>query len=120
VRDATYTAMTMAFPAMPSHIHGRDGRQSRTAGHIIWAHEITRKKMPYRVYSAKCSNTTAKWIAAAPTESAARPPRTYGRALTAGSALTSSLNRTPVLIPTDASFADVRPASPDRANRATS
>src|SRR5258707_1017524 len=34
VRDATYTAMTMAFPAMPSPSHSRDGRQSRTPGHI--------------------------------------------------------------------------------------
>ncbi len=75
VRDATYTAITMAFPAMPSHSHGRDGRQSRTAGHITWAHEIIRKKTPYSVYSAKCSNTTAKCMAAAPTENAARPPR---------------------------------------------
>ena len=31
VRDATYTAITMAFPARPSHSHSRDGRQSRTA-----------------------------------------------------------------------------------------
>jgi len=79
VRDATYTAITMAFPAMPSHSQSRDGRQSRTAGHITWAHEITRKKTPYSVYSSKCSNTTAKWMAAAPMERAARPPRRYGR-----------------------------------------
>src|SRR6266849_1267677 len=75
VRDATYTAITMAFPAMPSQSQSLDGRHSRTAGQITWAQEITRKKTPYSVYSAKCSNTTAKWMAAAPMESAARPPR---------------------------------------------
>src|ERR1700722_17169284 len=46
VRDATYTAMTAAFPAMPSHSHSRDGRHSRITGHIICAQEITRKKTP--------------------------------------------------------------------------
>src|SRR5262249_9305478 len=98
VRDATYTAITMAFPAMPSRSHSRDGRQSRTVGQIIWAHEITRKKTPYRAYSAKCSNTTAKWIAAALAESAARPPRRYGRTV-GGPAWTSSPARTGVLVP---------------------
>ena len=34
VRDATYTAITIAFPPMPSHSQSRDGRQSKTAGHI--------------------------------------------------------------------------------------
>src|SRR5579859_4536364 len=97
VRDAAYTAMTMAFPAMPSHSQSRDGRQSRTAGHINWAHEITKKKAPYSAYSAKCSNTTAKWMAAAPTESAARPPSRYGR--TVGGLVPASLSsRTEVLI----------------------
>ena len=98
VRDATYTAITMAFPAMPSHSHGRDGRQSRTADHITWAHEIIRKKTPYSVYSAKCSNTTAKCMAAAPTENAARPPRRYGRTV-AGPVRTSLPARTGALIP---------------------
>src|SRR5215470_16815059 len=75
VRDATYTATTTMFPAIPSQSQSRDGHHSRTAGQITWAQAITRKKTPYRVYSAKCSNTTAKWMAAAPIESAARPLR---------------------------------------------
>src|SRR5215469_14074209 len=74
VRDSTYTMMMIALPAMPSDSQRRDGRQSRITGQISCAQEITRKKTPYRVYSAKCSNTTAKWMAAAPTESDARPP----------------------------------------------
>ena len=98
VRDSTYTTMMMAFPAMPSDSHSRDGRQSRTAGQISCAQEITRKKTPYRVYSAKCSNTTAKWMAAAPTDSAARPPSRYGRTV-AGRARTSWSAWTGVLIP---------------------
>jgi len=53
LRDATYTAITMAFPAMPSHSLSRHGRHSRTAGHISWAHETTRKKTPYTVYSGE-------------------------------------------------------------------
>src|SRR5262245_34908964 len=81
VRDATYTTMTRAFPARPSHSHSRDGRHSTTAAHIIWAQATTRKNAPYRAYCAKCSNMTAKWIAAAPTDSEARPPRIYGLAL---------------------------------------
>src|SRR5579862_4322969 len=89
--------MTPAFPAMPSHSQSRDGRQSRTAGQISWAHEITRKKTPYSAYSAKCSNTTAKWMAAAPTERAARPPSRYGRTV-AGPVRTSLPARTGTLI----------------------
>src|SRR5215470_4099028 len=81
VRDATYTATTRAFPARPSHSHSRDGRHSTTAAHISWAQEITRKNTPYSAYSAKCSNMTAKWIAAAPADSEARPPRIYGLAV---------------------------------------
>ena len=53
-------ARTMAFPAMPSHSHSRDGRHTRTVGQINWAQAITRKKTPYRVYSVKWLNTTAK------------------------------------------------------------
>ena len=98
MRDATYTAITMAFPAIPAHSQSRDGRHSRTAGQISWAHEITRKKTPYSVYSAKCSNTTAKWMAAAPADSAARPPSRYGR-IVAGPVRTSLPARTGVLIP---------------------
>ncbi len=36
----------IAFPAMPSHSHVRDGRQSTTAAQIAWAQEMTRKKAP--------------------------------------------------------------------------
>ena len=36
----------IAFPAMPSHSQGRDGRQSTTAAQIAWAQEMTRKKTP--------------------------------------------------------------------------
>src|SRR5215469_2687882 len=98
VRDATYTATIAAFPAMPSPSHHRDGRHSRTAGQTSWAQEMTRKKTPYGTYTPKCANVTAKWIAAAPTDSAARPPRTYGRAV-AGAGLTFSSARTEELIP---------------------
>src|SRR5262249_31638004 len=97
VRDATYTATTRAVPARPSHRQSRDGRHSTTAAHIIWAQEITRKNTPYRAYSVKCSNMTAKWIAAAPTESEARPPRIYGLAV-AGVARTSWSVRAGALI----------------------
>src|SRR5215470_4601222 len=97
LRDAAYTAITMAFPAMPSHSQGRDGRHSRIAGQISWAHAITRKKAPYKAYSAKCADMTAKWIAAAPTDSAARPPSRYGRTV-AGPMRASSPARTEVLM----------------------
>src|SRR5262249_45645274 len=50
VPDAPYTATIAAFPAMPSPSHHRDGRHSRTAGQISWAHEMTRKKTPYGTY----------------------------------------------------------------------
>ncbi len=46
VRDAKYTATMIAFPAMPSHSHGREGRQSTTAAQIAWAQEMIRKKAP--------------------------------------------------------------------------
>jgi hypothetical protein len=98
VRDAVYTAITMAFPAMPSHSQSRDGRQRRTAGQITWAHEMTTKKTPYSTHSMKCSNITAKWMDAAPTESAARLPRRHGRTV-AGSVRTSLPARTGVLNP---------------------
>ena len=97
VRDATYTARTMAFPPIPAHSHGRDGRHSSTAGQISCAQESTRKNTPYSVYSAKCSKTTAKWMAAAPTDSAARAPSRYGR-MVAGQARTSVSARTGVLM----------------------
>src|SRR5499427_10376731 len=87
-----------AFPAAPSQSHGRDGRHSTKAAQISWAQEITRKNAPYRAYCAKCSNTTAKWIAAAPADSEARPPRIYGLAVAAG-ARTSSSVKTGALIP---------------------
>jgi hypothetical protein len=83
---------------MPSHSNSRDGRHSTTAAQIIWAQEITRKNAPYKAYSAKCSNMTAKWIAAAPTDSDARPPRIYGLAV-AGVARTPWSLTTGALIP---------------------
>src|SRR5215472_16767423 len=87
-----------AFPAMPSDSHSREGRHSTTAAQISWAQETTRKNTPYRAYSAKCSNMTAKWIAAAPTDSEARPPRIYGLAV-GGVARTSWSVKTGALIP---------------------
>ncbi len=50
VRDATYTARTRAFPAMPSDSHSRDGRHSTTAAQINWAQEMMRKKTPHSVF----------------------------------------------------------------------
>src|SRR5215472_2515021 len=73
-----------AFPAMPSDSHSREGRHSTKAAQISWAQEMTRKNTPYRAYCTKCSNITAKWIAAAPADSEARPPRIYGLAVLAG------------------------------------
>src|SRR5215469_7890499 len=98
VRDAAYTATTAAFPAMASSSQGRDGRHSSTAGQISWAHATTRKNTPYSASCAKCSNTTAKCRAAAPADSAARPPRKYGRTVPA-SVRASSPARTRVLMP---------------------
>src|SRR5215468_4265227 len=46
MRDARYTAKMMAFPAMPSHSHSRDGRHITTAAQIIWAQAMIRKKTP--------------------------------------------------------------------------
>ena len=45
-REAKYTATMIALPSMPSHSHGRDGRQSTTAAQIAWAQEMMRKKTP--------------------------------------------------------------------------
>jgi hypothetical protein len=87
----------MAFPPIPAHSHGRDGRHTRTAGQISCAQESTRKKTPYSVYSWKCAKTTAKWMAAAPTDSAARAPSRYGRIVT-GPVRTSVSARTGVLM----------------------
>src|SRR5579862_5743293 len=111
--------MTPAFPAMPSHSQSRDGRQIRTAGQISWAHEITRKKAPYSAYSSKCSNTTAKWMAAAPTESDARPPRRYGR-IVGGLVPASLSSRTRVLIPPRLSSQSLGRHRPTGRFRATS
>ncbi len=36
VRDATYTAMMIALPSMPSHSTARDGRHSTSAAQISW------------------------------------------------------------------------------------
>src|ERR1700745_3486152 len=69
---------------MPSHSHGRDGRHSSTAGHISWAQDSTRKKTPYSAYSAKCSKVTAKWMAAAPADRAARAPARDRRTVAGG------------------------------------
>ena len=108
VRDATYTAMTRAFPAVPSHSHSRVGRHSTTAAQIIWAQAMTRKNTPYRVYSAKCSNMTAKWIAAAPTDSEAKPPSRYGLAVASLVRALSSA-KTGVLIPSMLGPSPTRP-----------
>src|ERR1022692_885978 len=51
LRDATYTARTRAFPAMPSDSHSRDGRHTTAAAQIIWAQEMMRKNTPYSTYS---------------------------------------------------------------------
>jgi hypothetical protein len=60
---------------MPSDSHSRDGRHSTSAAQISWAQAVTRKNTPNKVYSAKCSKMTVKWIAAAPADSEATPPR---------------------------------------------
>src|SRR5215831_6814861 len=92
VRDATYTARMMAFPVRPSHSQGRDGRHSTTAAQISCAQEMTRKNTPYRAYWVKCPKMTVKWIAAAPADSEARPPRRYGLAVAGAARIPRSVN----------------------------
>ena len=61
MRDAAYTAMTAAFPAMPSHSHSRDGPPEQDRGPLLtWAHEITRKKTPYSTYSEEVLEYNSK------------------------------------------------------------
>src|ERR1700735_308076 len=71
---------------MPSHSQAATRRAAsasatRTAGHTSWAQARTKTNPPNREYSSKCSNITAKWIAAAPAESAAKAPSSRGRAV---------------------------------------
>ncbi len=71
---------------------GRNGRHSTTAAQISCAQEMTRKNTPYRAYWVKCPKMTVKWIAAAPADSEARPPRRYGLAVAGAARIPWSVN----------------------------